>query len=232
MLLVAALNFTATVMALMAAAWMLTAPDTPGRRSFAWTQLAIAWWAGTAGLEVLLFGDRLAVRIGQLQYLGIASLPVFWIHFAATYARRPVARTRWLLLTTLVPLVTVTLALTHGRQAWLWTDVRPPSAPGALTLEFVRGPWFWVNWTHTYVLLAVSTWWLVRALVRDHKAYAAQTALFLFGLAVPWAANVITVAGWLPWPGLDLTPSAFAITGACFVLALIWNRRSAPRPIP
>lgn len=221
---IAALNVTAAAMALGAAAWMHAAGPMPGRGAFVLTQLAIAWWAGTASLEIALTDPGLRLMVGQVQYLGIAVLPVAWLHFAAAYARHPVAQHRGLLITTVIPAITVVLALTHGWQTWLWTDVRP-AGPNGFALEFVRGPWFWVNWIHTNLLLIVSSVWMVRALVRYRSAYAVQTLSFLVGLLLPWAANLLTILGVITVPGLDLTPSAFALTGACFAFGLLWYQR-------
>jgi hypothetical protein len=221
---VAAVQFAAGALACWAAGWMHARADVPGGRPFVVTQVAIAWWAFTAGIEVIIGPSPDAILVAKVQYLAIAALPVYWIHFAAIYARRPIARSRWLLLTAVVPICTVGMAFTNEWHHWLWADIRTSDNPLALTYVFVRGPWFWVNWVHTYVLLLTSTWWLVKALARYHAAYSAQTLVFLIGLLIPWLANLLSVSGLIA-EGLDLTPAAFAATGGCFAVGLLWYRR-------
>lgn len=221
---VAGLQFLAAGGALWAAWLMHRRPAMPGRQPFVWTQIAIAWWSTTAGLEIVITDDDWRLRVAQLQYAGITTLPVFWLHFAAQYGRRRVQDHPGLLALWIVPILTMVIAATHGWQHWLWTDVRFPNAPDAFVLEFVRGPWFWVNWAHAYLLLLVSTAWLAIALVRYRSRYALQTAIFIVGVLVPWVANLITILGWVPIPGLDLTPVAFAVTGAAFAAGILWYR--------
>jgi hypothetical protein len=215
---VASVQFLAAAMALWAAVVMVRWPAAPGRAPFVWTQVAIAWWATTAGLEIVIADPEWRLRVAQLQYIGITTLPVFWLHFAAQYGRRRVQEHPGLRLLWVVPSLTIAIAATHGWQHWLWTEVRLPSGPDAFVLEFVRGPWFWVNWIHAYGLLVVSTTWLFIALRRYRSHYYLQTGLFIVGVTVPWIANLATIMGWVPWPGLDLTPVAFACTGAVFAL--------------
>lgn len=221
---VAAVQFGAGALACWAAGWMHARGDVPGARPFVITQVAIAWWAFTAGIEVLIGPSPDAVLVAKVQYIAIAALPVYWIHFAAIYARQPIARGRWLLLSAVVPLCTIVLAFTNDWHHWLWADIRTSQDPLALTYVFVRGPWFWVNWGHTYLLLAISTYWLFRALTRYQRAYSMQTVMFLIGLLVPWVANLLSVSGAVA-EGLDLTPAAFAITGGSFAAGLLWYRR-------
>lgn len=221
---VASLQFAAGALACWAAGWMHARTDVPGARPFVVTQVAIAWWAFTAGIEVLLGPEADAILVAKAQYPAIAALPMYWIHFSAIYARQPVAQGRWLLLTAVIPVITVFMAFTNDWHHLLWADIRRSSDPLALTYVFVRGPWFWVNWVHTYILLLISTFWLFGALRRYHTTYSLQTMMFLMGLLVPWMANLLSITGVVA-EGLDLTPAAFAVTGICFAAGLLWYRR-------
>ena len=190
-----------------------------GRRSFMLMQVAIALWAVTAGIEVLTTDRALHLLVARIQYIGIVSLPVFWFRFAGGYAQRIQSRDRRLGVLWFVPLVTIVAAFTNDAHHLLWTNIVPPADGVGLT-TFVRGPIFWLNWIHAYALIAVGTVWLALNLKHYSARYRIQLWLLILGVAAPWAGNLLYILGWVPLPGLDMTPLAFSITGVCFVASV------------
>ena len=198
-----------------------------GRRAFGGAELAIAVWAFTAFLELGVADLAARTTIAVVQYLGIVSLPVFWLRFAGAYAHTIDPRSRWAAALWLIPVATVAAAATNDSHHLLWSAVvREGTRP--VDVVFRHGPLFWVNWGYAYVLLALSTWWLVRALVRlwPSERYRSQTWLLLGGMAIPWIANLVSVLGLLPNAGVDLTPVAFGVSGVCVVIGTARLRRA------
>jgi hypothetical protein len=196
----------------------------PGRRSFILMQLSIALWSGTAGIELLTHAPATHAWIARIQYLGITSLPVLWLSFAGRYAHRLNARDRWLGILWLIPVITVLAAFTNNWHHWLWRDVIMPG-PGEVLPRYVRGPVFWVNWIYAYVLLAVGTMWLALTLRHYSARYRIQLWLLILGVLAPWVGNLMYILGLVPLPGLDMTPLAFSISGACFVASVFAAKR-------
>ena len=195
-----------------------------GRRSFMWLQWAIALWAATAGVEVLIRDTRSLLWISRFQYFGIVSLPVFWFRFAGAYTHRLNARNRWLDALWVVPGITMVAAFTNDAHHLLWRDIIPPTQPDQLT-TYVHGPFFWLNWVHAYVLIAIATAWLAQSLPHYRGRYRVQLWLLILGVMAPWIGNALYISGWGPLPGLDFTPLAFAATGVCFVASVFSVRR-------
>ena len=50
--------------------------------------------------------------------------------------------------------------------------------------------------------------------------YRVQLWLLILGVLAPWIGNMMYIFGWVPLPGLDMTPVAFSITGVCFVASV------------
>lgn len=196
----------------------------PGRRSFILMQSAIALWSATAGIELLSSSMTSYLWISRVQYIGIVSLPVFWFRFAGTYAHRLNPRNRSLDVLWLVPFVTVIAAFTNDSHHLLWTDIVMP-APGDVLPTYVRGPIFWLNWIHAYVLIAVGTVWLALTLRHYSARYRIQLWLLILGVLAPWVGNLLYILGLVPLPGLDMTPLAFSVSGACFVASVFAARR-------
>ena len=191
----------------------------PGRRSFSWMQVAIALWSATAGIELLATRLESYLWIARIQYLGIVSLPVFWFRFAGGYAQRLRSSDRRLGILWLVPAVTLLAAFTNDSHHLLWRDVLMP-APGEALPTYVRGPMFWVNWVHAYVLIATGTVWIGLSIPHYSARYRIQLWLLILGVLAPWVSNLMYILGWVPVPGLDLTPIAFSISGVCFLASV------------
>lgn len=192
----------------------------PGRRMFGWTQFAVAMWAATAGLDLLVGALPTRMLLAKLQYLGIASLPVFWFRFAGAYSHRLDALQGGLRGLWIVPVFTVTAAFTNDSHRLLWSAVVP--SPDGPDLVFFHGPIFWINWAYAYVLLGWSTWWLIAALaeLRGRARYRTQAGLLLAGTLIPWMANLAFVLGFVA-RGIDITPIAFAASGLCVIIGML-----------
>ena len=194
-----------------------------GRRSFSLMQMAIAVWSATAGMELLSNQLTAHLWIARVQYLGIVSLPVFWFRFAGGYTQHLNSRDRRLGILWLVPIVTVIAAFTNESHHLLWRDVLMPR-PGEVLPTYVRGPIFWLNWIHANVLIGVGTVWLALSLRHYSARYRVQLWLLILGVLAPWIGNMMYIFGWVPLPGLDMTPVAFSITGVCFVASVFSSK--------
>ena len=60
----------------------------------------------------------------------------------------------------------------------------------------------------------------MRGLRRFPPPYRRQTALIIAGAIVPWIGNLLYLTARLPVTGLDLTPIAFTVSGACFTFGM------------
>ena len=80
-------------------------------------------------------------------------------------------------------------------------------------IELTYGPAFWVYRGYSQLLLVVSAALLLRSLVHSQRIYRGQADAMLVGALAPLAGNALYLFGLNPFPGLDLTPFAFALTG-------------------
>jgi PAS domain S-box-containing protein len=83
-------------------------------------------------------------------------------------------------------------------------------------LRYHGGPWYWVHAGYSYLLMMGGTLILARGLRRFPPPYRRQTLLIIAGAIVPWGGNILYLTQVIPAAGLDLTPIAFTISGACF----------------
>ena len=213
----AAALFASTGLSIWAAVVARTRRGVPGGAAFGWMMIAIALWSLTSAMHTLVDDYDTRVMISKFQYLGIAPIGVLWLLFTSDYSRvtwpgQSVLR----LLVWAIPVATLLLAATNEQHRFYWSAITPISTPVGERLIYTGGPWYWVHATYSYFLILVGTATLVRGLRRFPPPYRRQTALIILGALVPWVGNLLYLGRALPVYGLDLTPIAFAVSGACF----------------
>jgi PAS domain S-box-containing protein len=216
----AAVLFAATSLSAWAAVIARGRRGVPGSVAFGWMMLAVAWWSLTSALHTLVDDTAARIVIAKFQYLGIAPIGVLWLLFTSHYARAawPADRVlRWAVW--VIPVATLILAATNERHRIYWSAITEVPTPSGLRLVYSGGPWYWIHAGYSYLLIAAGTLTLARGLRRFPPPYRRQTFLIITGALVPWLGNLIYLTRLLP-TGLDITPIAFTVSGACFTLGL------------
>ena len=184
--------------------------------------LLVASW--TLGYIFELSAPTLAEKTfwAKTEYVGISFVSLNWLAIALVYT----GQTRWvkgwrLALLGLIPMLTVLVAFTNERHHLLWRSIELGTiqllGETYTTFSPEYGIWFWVNVAYSYILLLVGTIFFLRAVTRSHAMYKGQVMVLVAGAMFPWISNIVYVTGFSPFPGLDLTPVSFALTG--FALA-------------
>lgn len=207
-------------LASVAVAFYISSRREKGRQARYFTALAVSIGIWALGYSLEIAGTTVATKLfwGQIQYLGIASLPIFWTLFAFSYAHKPL-RWRTIFLLSVIPTLTILFVFWPVTRPLVWTSIDVAEFPNFTLLALGHGPWFWVNNLYAQALLLYSTYLLLKALWNRESIYRRQLVIMMAGLLAPWAGNILYIIGASPIPHLDLTPFGFAIT----VLALAWG---------
>jgi len=164
-----------------------------------------------------LSGQILATNI---QYFGIASLPVLWLTFSLRYTENNtflIPRNFFLLL--IIPFITVVIVWTNGIDGLMYYG-RQLDSNGPITIIAKEyGPWFWVYSSYSYLLYFIGTIILLNRLFRPPRLYRQQSIALLIWVIVPLAWNMVYIFNLLPTLRIDWTPSAFTVSG----VAIAWG---------
>ncbi len=191
-----------------------------GVEAFVITLLGVAIWSFTYSFEVGTPDLATKLIFIPIEYLGIVSVPVALTAFIAIYTGHDRYVTpRNLVLASIIPLLTLVFVSTNSYHGLYYRSISLDTTPVIPQFDPTYGPLFWVNWGYAYVLLVVSTFLLVRTAVRSVRVFRDQAVAMLLAAFTPWIGNALYIAGVGPFPGFDLTPFAFTITG----LALGWS---------
>lgn len=213
------------VLSAVLAAYAWLQKEAPGARTLAVLMAGVSVWAVGYALESGAPGLDAKVFWAKVQYFGISAVPLAWLAFCVRYTGREGWLTRRnLILLAALPLVTLALAWTNGAHDLVWTStVSDPSRPFPV-LDIEYGPWFYLYWIYSQVLILAGTVFLLPTLARSLRLYRRQGVALLVGVAIPWVANAAYVLGLVPVSGLDPTPFAFLLGGAALVLGLFGFR--------
>jgi len=192
----------------------------PGAKPVVWVMLAVVVWSLGYALELestTLSGQIFAANI---QYFGIVTVPVMWFAFSLEYTGHDKWLTRRnLFLLAIVPFVTVALAWTNDIHSLMWYGRHLETSGPFMIIAKTYGPWFWIHTSYSYLLLLSGMFFLLQRLFRPPRLYREQSIALLICVIVPLAWNVLYIFDLAPIYRVDLTPSAFVISG----LAIAWG---------
>ncbi len=195
--------------------------------------LSMSLWSACYGAEIL--ASRLEVKLiwAKLEYIGIVSLPVFWLLFSLTfsgYMRRLHIQRQYLLW--IFPLLTLGMVWTnelhHGIWSRYWID---PHSPFLLAV-YEHGWYFWIHTAYSYGLIFIGTAILGLASFQLAGLYRVQILSVFLGMILALIANAVYLSGWMPIPGLDITPISFLLTTLSILWAIRRHRLLEILPLP
>lgn len=221
LLVVASLTTTAL------AVYSLRSHDIQGARPFTGLMLAFTVYSATHLVGLLTHYPPWRMIWENIQWIGIAAIPLFWMVFAMEYT----GYDEWIDWRTVgalsvVPAVTVLFVWTNEWHWLMWSYNVVSVVDGLAIMDQEFGPWFWVFIVYTYGIIIIGSFFLVRLIWLSDRLYMDQALLLVTGVAIPLFASVLTVLDATPIrdPVLDLTPYSFAATGVAFGYALFRGR--------
>lgn len=199
--------------------------DEPGAGPFAGLMAAVTLWTICSAATLLARDPGIHLLAEQVQWVGIVFVPVFWLLFALSYTGNDgFVSTRTVGALSVFPVVVLGLLWTDRWRGLVWvnTDIQVAQGMAFAVSEF--GVLYWVFILYAYTLIAIGTLLLLRLVFVSDYLFADQAILLVVGTIVPLVGNAINQLHVLPFPGFDLTPFAFTVTGLAFGYALFRRR--------
>jgi diguanylate cyclase (GGDEF)-like protein/PAS domain S-box-containing protein len=153
----------------------------------------------------------------DMTYFGVVLAPTALFIFALCYARLITPRLRkGLRLVLLIPIFILFSLWTDPWFGFFFAGKRQSGS--AVILD--GGIGFWLSALWLYALMFASIIIFVQAFFRYPQRYRGQVGMVLLGILIPVVVNVISLAGLVPLPNLDLTPAALSLNGLFFAIAI------------
>ena len=187
--------------------------------------LAVTVWSVSYLLELLLLEPEAKYFWLQLEYVGIVSIPVFWLLFCFAYTQngRTLSKQNTLLLS-IIPAATLFLVFTNSSHGLIWTDISWISNEGFVLLDLSYGNWFWIHTAYSYLLFSLGLYFLIQGYLNSPKSQRAQIKMIMLAALFPAAGNILYLSGINPFPNIDLTSLLFTVTGLITIRTLFYQK--------
>jgi PAS domain S-box-containing protein len=191
-------------------------------RWFGYMMLGIAIWALSYGLELSSTSlDQMLFWI-NIEYLGIAFIPAFWLLFLLKFT----GKDKWLnpkyfYTFMLLPLITLLMVWTNKYHHLHYKSVGLDNSGPFPLLSLETGPWYIVHTIYFYTLLVWGVILLVNKYRKSDQVFRKQNLTILIAVFIPWVANVLYLFGYRPMGHIDSTPFAFVITMLFLSIGLV-----------
>ncbi len=180
----------------------------------------VSIWAFTYCMEFATHDLVTKIFWSKMSYLGIAFLPVFYFLFTTAYSQKSkFIQSQNLFLLFIIPLITIFLIFTNDTHHLVWTNVY--ADPVKNLAHYVHGPWFWVFFAYTEILIFIGLYNLVHSIYKFTAYYKSQIGVLLVASLFPIFGNLMYVTGINPYPGFDWTPVSFVLTGLIIALGIV-----------
>ena len=187
-------------------------PNVPGVTPMLALCACVMIWSGGQLLGTLVTTPALKMLALKLQVPGIAYLTVCWFWFALAYARRRRhVSTPVLVAVSILPTVSLVLALTNEWHQLVWQSPHVVEHNGYVGWVASQGPWLMVHVVYAYALLFAATVILAFELSSSTRYRKALVAV-IAAPAVTAGLNLLSLSGWYALPGFDLTTFGFALS--------------------
>jgi PAS domain S-box-containing protein len=178
-------------------------------------------WAFAEALELLVVPPTIQLLCIDLRVAGAVAAILGMLAFVLHYT----GRDRWLAPRRFVPICAVPMALvlvawTNPWHHLFWSSTRVEEIGSFQITIREYGPGFWTQLGYCYLLVAVSTVLIARAVIRTARVYRSQAAVMLFGVLAPFVVSIIDKSHVFGVFYVDLAAASFAVTGLAFVPGL------------
>jgi signal transduction histidine kinase/ActR/RegA family two-component response regulator len=206
-------------------AWRWRARRVAIASAFAVMMVGEAAWALFEGLELLTVDLESKRVCFALRVAGATTTTLGMLAFILGYTGHARWLAPWRFAAIAAPVVALTLtAWTNEWHHLYWRSIENERIGGFWIAMPEYGPGFRAHLVYTYVVAAVATALLARAVYLSSGVFRAQAGVMLFGVLLPWVVNIIDMSQVFGFIHVDSVAIAFGVTGLAFLPGLFRYR--------
>jgi PAS domain S-box-containing protein len=186
---------------------------------------SISIWSISYSLNLTFTDYARKVFWLNIEGLGIALLPIFWLFFCLRFTNIQKPKTSWFfIIFSIIPLITVILSSTNSYHHLIWNSIELVEAYGLKLLKLERNFWFWIFAAYSYALYIFGLNFLFLRYLKTPKNMRRQVSFVIFAGLVPGVTNILYLVVNDPIPIINLTPLSFIVSGILIVWVLYYHR--------
>ncbi|SOD15031.1 histidine kinase N-terminal 7TM domain-containing protein [Pedobacter xixiisoli] len=173
-----------------------------------------AIWSIAYGLELSSKTLDQALIFINIEYIGIATLPLNWFLFCLSFCNKDCWYKKPLNLTLILiaPITTLVMVWTNPLHHLHYKDVQMFYEGAFPMAKIYPGTWYHIFTGYFYLLLACGCYLILNKFRTSDRIYKKQNYSIIIGAIIPWIANMSYLLGIRPLGFIDVTPFAFIFT--------------------
>lgn len=173
-----------------------------------------AIWSIAYGLELSSHTLEQAMLFINIEYIGIATLPLNWFLFCLNFCNKECWYEKPLNLTLLLiaPITTLVMVWTNPLHHLHYKDVRMFYEGPFPMVKIYPGTWYHIFTGYFYLLLACGCYLILNKFRNSDPIFRKQNYSIIIAAIIPWTGNFTYLIGIRPLGFIDLTPYAFIFT--------------------
>lgn len=188
---------------------------------FATAMLCATWWAASSALGLVADSPAMQAFWANVEWGGVAFVPVAWLLFALEYTGRDrYVTVRSALALSVIPTVTLSFVMTNSAHDLIFRSATQVRVGPLTVLDLEFGPWMWFQSLYAYVLLAAGLVLILQLAVENRDLYLDQVLALLLVVLPPAVASLAYLFSLGPFDVLDPTPYTFVLSGFAGIVAL------------
>ena len=193
----------------------------PGSLMLSLLLLSMTMWSGFYSTRWMNISLDSKLFWFNLMYIGVSGLPTLFLLFVLAFNHNDAWLTRRnIFLLSIQPVLSTVLFWTNEYHHLFYQSLDLVQENGFLAIDFVRGPWYWINIVYSYTIIGIAFLVLSQCALRWSPLYLNQYRLILIGSFIPWAASAYSEFYFSQWHGLDLAPLMFGLSAIIYVFAI------------
>lgn len=190
-------------------------------------------WSFVYALQLGIEDAALQYRLVQAEYIGIQLVILSAFFFAVKYTgNEPWLSWKNVALVIAIPAAILLAVATNDFHHLYYAGMAMVETGPFPHLSFSHGPLFPVQIAYAYVLTLTALIMMVRHYWRSNPEYRRQTALLLTAYIIPFAGNVVGIAGIGSFHlFFDPTPFCFLVSGIILFYIIVMHELLAILPI-
>ncbi|MEE1945031.1 histidine kinase N-terminal 7TM domain-containing protein [Pedobacter sp. KR3-3] len=191
---------------------------------FSMMMLSNAIWSTAYGFELASSTLSQIKFLINIEYIGIATLPLNWFLFCLSFCDKECwyKKRLNLALILIAPIVTILMVWTNSYHHLHYKHIEIATDGPFPMVAITPGIWYRIFTIYFYLLLACGCYLILMKFRTSDPIYKKQNYSIVIAAFIPWLANMSYLLGLRPFAHLDITPFAFVLT-SFFILIGIYR---------
>ncbi len=180
-------------------------------RFFGLMMFCNALWSLGYGFEIASPTLEQALLFNNIEYIGIACMPINWLLFCLKLAGKNAWYKKPLNIGILLVVSAFTLLLvwTNKYHHLYFTSYQMDYSGAFPLVNLQMGPFYWFFTCYFYILIAYGCYLLLAKFKKSDSIYRAQNYSIVVAACIPLLANIAYIIDIRPFGNMDITPFAF-----------------------